>query len=180
VGGMTHLLPAENWPRADGPKQIAYICGVMKDADLIPDSSVIGFPKEQNDRVYASMKDYLTNNSLYLWPSLASAGDPAAFDWANLHAPEGTADTDRLPWQYWRANIDPSERYLLAVAGSTRHRLRADESGIANLVLTGDWIRNGFNTPGCIESAVLSGRQAARCVLATEPEFIGETDFPKN
>ena len=68
--------------------------------------------------------------------------------------------------------------YVLAVPGSTAFRLRTDESGFANLVLTGDWIRNGFNSPGCIESAVISGRQAGRHILGGQYSIIGETDFP--
>jgi hypothetical protein len=77
-----------------------------------------------------------------------------------------------------RPNIDPSERYTLAVAGSTKYRLLADHSGFTNLILTGDWIRNGFNTPGCIESSVISGRQAARVITGVPRAIIGESDFP--
>jgi hypothetical protein len=91
----------------------------------------------------------------------------------------GSGDANaRLDGQYWRANIDPSERYTLAVAGSIKYRLRADQSGFSNLVLCGDWLRNGLNTPGCIESAVISGRQAARAISHSRRAIIGETDFP--
>jgi len=64
---------------------------------------------------------------------------------------------------YYRANIDPSERYVLSVPGSTRYRLRANESGLSNVILAGDWIRNGFNA-GCVEAAVMSGIQAANAI----------------
>ena len=68
----------------------------------------------------------------------------------------------------------------LAVTGSTKYRLPADHSGFTNLILTGDWIRNGFNTPGCIESSVISGRQAARAISGIQRAIIGESDFPSN
>ena len=45
-----------------------------------------------------------------------------------------------LQSQYWRANIDPSERYVLSLAGSTKYRLKAGESGFDNLYLAGDWV----------------------------------------
>ena len=74
---------------------------------------------------------------------------------------EGAA---RLDSQFWRANIDPSDRYVQSLPGTDRLRLRADRSGYANLFLAGDWTDNGLNA-GCIEAAVLSGLQAANAVL---------------
>jgi uncharacterized protein with NAD-binding domain and iron-sulfur cluster len=65
--------------------------------------------------------------------------------------------------QFWRANIDPSDRYVQSLPGTDRLRLRADASGYANLYLAGDWTDNGLNA-GCIEAAVLSGLQAANAV----------------
>ena len=61
------------------------------------------------------------------------------------------------------ANTDPSDRYVQSLPGSNRHRLRADESGLDNLVLAGDWIDCGLNA-GCIEAAVVSGIQAAAAI----------------
>ena len=69
----------------------------------------------------------------------------------------------RFDAQFWGANIDPSERYVLSAAGSTRHRLAAGDSQFANLVLAGDWVYNGFPV-GCVESATLGGLQAARAI----------------
>ena len=70
----------------------------------------------------------------------------------------------RLDSQYWRANIDPSDRYVQSLPGTDRLRLRADGSGYDNLFLAGDWTDNGLNA-GCIEGAVLSGLQAANAVM---------------
>ena len=83
--------------------------------------------------------------------------------------------------QYWRVNIDPSERYVLSVPGSTKYRLKTDESGFDNLYLTGDWIDNGYNS-GCVEATVMSAMQAARAILTQifgieyVKKIIGERD----
>jgi uncharacterized protein with NAD-binding domain and iron-sulfur cluster len=49
-------------------------------------------------------------------------------------------------------------------ADTAKYRLAADKSGFANLVITGDWIDNGYNA-GCVEASVWSGIQAANTIL---------------
>ena len=70
----------------------------------------------------------------------------------------------RLEGQYFRACIDPSDRYVTSAKGTIEHRLPADGSGFANLTLTGDWIDNGSLNLGCVESTVIAGLQAAEAV----------------
>jgi uncharacterized protein with NAD-binding domain and iron-sulfur cluster len=65
--------------------------------------------------------------------------------------------------QYARVNVEPTERYVQSLPGTGRWRLAADASGYEGLVLAGDWIDNGHNA-GCVESAVLSGVEAANAV----------------
>jgi uncharacterized protein with NAD-binding domain and iron-sulfur cluster len=172
---MSHLLKVESWPPSNRPAQLAYFCGVMPDAPFIPGAEAHDFPAQEYERAQELAMDYLKQRIPYLWPRTVTSGN-GTFDWSTLVAPEGTDGRDRFDFQYWRPNIDPSERYVLAVAGSTEFRMRPDESGFANLVLTGDWIRNGLNIPGCIESAVVSGRQAARAITGDTHKIIGETD----
>jgi uncharacterized protein with NAD-binding domain and iron-sulfur cluster len=58
----------------------------------------------------------------------------------------------------------PSERYVLSVPGSSKHRLPAhDPEEFTNLYLAGDWTENGFNL-GCVEAATMSGLQAANAI----------------
>jgi uncharacterized protein with NAD-binding domain and iron-sulfur cluster len=172
---MTHLLPAEDWPAQGTPQQLAYFCGVMKDADVIPPSTEGGFPEAERTRTHDQAIEFFEQYVGYLWPDSSLENK---FDWSLcVDAAEATGSA-RFQAQYWRPNIDPSERYTLAVAGSTKFRLTSDHSGFANLILTGDWVRNGFNTPGCIESAVISGRQAARAISGIHKPIIGESDFP--
>ncbi len=89
--------------------------------------------------------------------------DAGRFDWSILVDAENRSGDDRLLYQYFRANIDPSERYVFSLAGSSKYRLRTDESGFANVFLTGDWIQNGLNI-GFVEGAAISGILTARAV----------------
>jgi uncharacterized protein with NAD-binding domain and iron-sulfur cluster len=172
---MSHLLEAEDWPTENAPRQLAYFCGVMKDAAVVPPSSDTSFPEAEYGRTLEQATDFLGEYAGYLWPNLVSEGE---FDWNVCFGNDSATGTAKFKSQYWRPNIDPSERYTLAVAGSTKYRLAADHSGFTNLILTGDWIRNGLNSPGCIESTVISGRQAARAISGIHREIIGESDFP--
>ena len=65
--------------------------------------------------------------------------------------------------QYLRANIDPSERYVLSLPGTVQYRMAADGSGYENLILAGDWTKTDWNV-GCIEAAVTSGINAAAAI----------------
>jgi uncharacterized protein with NAD-binding domain and iron-sulfur cluster len=173
---MSQLLKVESWPAASAPKQLAYFCGVMQDAPNIPGPEAHDFPTQEYQRTKTAALDYLKTKLSYLLPRTLDPGT-GSLNWDVLVAADGTAGPDRFNSQYWRPNIDPSERYVLAVAGTTQFRLRTDESGFANLILTGDWIRNGLNTSGCIEAAVISGRQAGRAILGESYKIIGESDF---
>lgn len=174
---MTHLLAAEGWEEASRPSQLAYFCGVMTDARPIPGPEDPDFPRREYERARAAAVEYLRTAAPYLWPKTRTNDPAEPFDWSVLSAPDDLAGVERFARQYWRPNIDPTERYVLAVAGSTQYRLRTDQSGFSNLFLAGDWIRNGFDTPGCIESAVISGRQAARAISGRSYKIVGESDF---
>lgn len=77
---------------------------------------------------------------------------------------------------YARINHRPSERYIFAAAGDVDDRLRTDESGLSNLFLCGDWVRNGTDL-GWVEGAVTTARQCARAVTGVSIRIYGETDF---
>jgi uncharacterized protein with NAD-binding domain and iron-sulfur cluster len=96
------------------------------------------------------------------------------FDWSLLASDGAQRGAARLRAQYWRANTTGSERYVLTPAKSVLDRLAADESGVDNLVLAGDWTRNGIDG-GCVEAAVTSGMQAARALIGHEGTFSGES-----
>ena len=141
---MTDIMDFESWDIKPG--SLAYFCGPMTGG--IPDSSDTGFPARAKADVEAAADLMLRRDIQTLWPSVEPSGFPAS----------------DVVARYARANVDPSERYVQSVADSAKYRLPANGSGFANLVITGDWIRNGYNA-GCVEAAVWSGIQAANVIL---------------
>jgi predicted NAD/FAD-dependent oxidoreductase len=95
------------------------------------------------------------------------------FDWTLLVPSNGGAGEARFDTQYWRANVDPSERYTLALPGTREARIMAGGTGIENLFVCGDWIDNGFYI-GAAEGAVISGMQAFRAVTGKPLPIAGE------
>ena len=64
---------------------------------------------------------------------------------------------------------------MLTPAKTVGKRLGAGESGLENLVLAGDWTRNGVDG-GCVEAAMTSGMQAARALIGGTHPITGESD----
>jgi uncharacterized protein with NAD-binding domain and iron-sulfur cluster len=160
---MPQLLDAEDWPDHDRPRAIAYFCGPL----AAPWPPVDG---ADDDPAYAAryeglvrqhVVDYLDHELRHLLPG---AVGESGFRWDLLCGRDGRTGPATLDSQFWTANVDPSDRYVQALPGTNRYRLRSDESGYDNLFLAGDWTDSGLNA-GCIEAAVLSGLQAANAVL---------------
>lgn len=76
-----------------------------------------------------------------------------------------------------RVLSNPSDRYVLSLPGSTQYRLHADESGVENLYLAGDWVRTGLNM-GCLEAAVMAGKRASRAISGHPGVIPGEAGTP--
>jgi uncharacterized protein with NAD-binding domain and iron-sulfur cluster len=170
---FNNLLAYEAW-NAPAPKSLWYFTGAMA-LDVYPDFSVQGFPKQQYDRVKNQGIQFLQATVDYLFPGSQTDWDPVGLDFSLLTVPASLTamsaekpneGVKRFDYQFWKANIDPTERYVQAPAGSTKARLGADESGYDNLVLAGDWIYNGLNV-GSVEGAVMGGMLAARAVAKT-------------
>lgn len=157
---MTQLIDKENWPD-DEVKNIAYFCGPMVGG--IPPVDHQGAPEKAKTRTWQVALDYTQSQTGFLWSKATPFDNPNGLDFNCLVAPGAKSSMERFEAQYVRANLDPSERYVLSVQGSTQYRLKANESGYSNLVLTGDWIRNGFNA-GCIEATTMSGMQASNVI----------------
>ena len=158
---MSHLLEREQWP-PPGPKGVAYFCSVLDD-----DPPVDGAAAAQAAaaRVRQSAIRFLDHDAAVLWPAVAGEH---GFRWDALWADPAVSveGVDRFDAQYWRANVDPSDRYVQSLPGSGAHRLAPDDSGYENLVLAGDWTACGLDA-GCVEAATRSGVLAARAVAAT-------------
>jgi hypothetical protein len=110
--------------------------------------------------------DFLNQQVHHLWSN--ARGPKGTFRWELLmdankrpgRLPRGESDERRFSSQYWRANVNPTDRYVLALPGS--------------LTIAGDWTDCGFNE-GCVEAAVMSGRLAAHALSKSPPleEIIG-------
>ena len=103
-------------------------------------------------------------------PAAFTGGD---FNWDLLVDLQKQVGPARFDSQFWRANIDPSERYVLSVVNSSKTRLRADQTGFTNLFFAGDYTSNGINA-GCMEAAVISGFQISRALTGWPAQIPGE------
>ncbi len=168
---MDQLLTREDWLAGQEPKSVSYFCNAMPIKDF-PLPSATDFPARCAQEVKRSAVDHLQHEIFNLWPAVAT---PRSFDWQVLVDPGNASGQARFDAQFWRANIDPSELYVLSVVGSTQYRLRSEASGFSNLYLAGDWLKTGLNA-GCVEAAVMGGMQASRAICGYPPVIRGEHD----
>ncbi|OFA01700.1 acetoacetate decarboxylase (ADC) [Duganella sp. HH101] len=169
---MDQLLCREDWAPPLAPRNVSYFCSALT-VDSYPPVSDTGFPARMAALAKQGAIGQLGGQVAALWPAAGPAG---AFPWQWLVDGSEATGVARFDSQYWRANVDPSERYVMSVVNSTKYRLQTDQSGYANLYLTGDWIRTGLNA-GCVEAAVMAGMQAARAMTGHPAVIEGETDF---
>lgn len=169
---MAHLLPWEQWPEDNQPVNVAYFCSAYTCADF-PPASDTGFVQQQLQNVKNNCLDKLKHSMHWLWPE---AGDSEGFQWHTLYAPASAQGEQRFDYQYWRVNLDPSERYVLSLTGTSQYRLHTQETDFSNLYITGDWISTGVNA-GCVEAAVMAGMQTARALSGVPTHISGERGF---
>jgi len=141
------------------PAQIAMVCGPMQTPAVLPPQSDRGFPARSQQSVFELGATFL-KASAPLWPALQTNGN---FDMRALFSPDNAQGEARLREQYWVAAINPSDRYVQTLVGTSRFRPAASKTDYGNLFFCGDWIDYGFNL-GCFEGAVISGLQAANAI----------------
>jgi len=145
---MSQLIPREDW--AVPVNNVAYLCGAMSDTAA---------PVEETPRELT--RELLEQHMDLVWTT-ASKGGKFRYDWLCVNEPGATlTDEERFRRQFFRVNTQPTELYVLSVAGSTKYRLDPANPGYANLSLAGDWVLNGFAL-GCVESAVLGGMKGVQ------------------
>jgi uncharacterized protein with NAD-binding domain and iron-sulfur cluster len=171
---MSHELPKEDWGDG-GPGSVQYFCAIYPTDLYAQPSTDATVPARAREGVRQIAVDWFSKHTGLLWPRATVAGNPDALDYDVLFDPSGAAGAARLDAQWLRANVDPTECCVAALKGTTRLRLGADESGFANLVLAGDWTKNGMNT-ACVEGAVMSGMAASRALCGSPDRIVGE-DF---
>ncbi|MEI9924989.1 MAG: FAD-dependent oxidoreductase [Bradyrhizobium sp.] len=179
-GDLSLMLPEENWSPYDPPKGLAYFCGSFPDDKPVPapytDSK---YPEKELKRAKSLTLKWINESLPVLWPNIVDSKGAIRWDLFfdyEAHTGKVRSGKSRLDAQYVRANINPSDRYVLSVPGSVYERMRADESGVDNLYLAGDWVRTGINA-GCIEAAVMAGRAAAGAIAGVHIDMPNATDF---
>jgi uncharacterized protein with NAD-binding domain and iron-sulfur cluster len=186
------LLKWESWPRENEPKALWYFCGLMPDYEPMPPFSDTDYPRRQSERVKFQCVQYLQAAIGTMLPTATvrannPAGDPMGLDFDLLvdtreDGPGAVRaqGVRRFDSQFWRANIDPTERYVTTPPGSVAYRLEAWGSGFDNLVLAGDWIYTGLNV-GSFEGAALGGKLAshALCGFPALDDIVGYPTVPR-
>jgi uncharacterized protein with NAD-binding domain and iron-sulfur cluster len=170
---FTNLINLENWPADNKPGFLVYYCGNLLDEDHIPSSDDKNFPQTQYQRVYDMAVQWLSNNAGYFWPKGVNPENEQGVDFRLLVDPRKEHDDDneksgmkKLEQQFFRANVDPTERYTLSLPESEVYRLKTDGTGYDNFFITGDWIDCDLNM-GCVEATVISGLMCATAVRMT-------------
>lgn len=171
---MSHLLPVEDWPEGQSPASVQYWCGPWQELPGPHPFDDHGYPRRERERLLRQTVAWSDANAAWLWPNGTTPALPKGLDPLLLVDPRGgTTPEARWAAQWLRVNVDPNERYVLSVKGSTASRLWPGGSGVSNLVIAGDWTRNGVLEAGCVEATVASGMAAARALGATV-EIVGE------
>ncbi len=163
---MGHLIGEEG--SQDGVEAIVYLCNALRSlADDVPDpyqadadAEPISPQAKEEARVRNHLDRYLRWSAKEIWGDLFASEEGDLTPGVLLH--------DDLDRQYVRANVAGSERYVQSLPGTSRHRLRPDNSGFDNLYLVGDWTRCGLDS-GCVEAAVTSGLIAGRALRPDGP-----------
>jgi uncharacterized protein with NAD-binding domain and iron-sulfur cluster len=167
---MSHLIQSESWEgRVQG---IAYFCNAMPTPPGPANLTDHGLPARMTEDVRRNVIRFLREDVVELLPG-ATHRYPSDFRWELLVGDSHEIGETRLGTQYWRANVDPSDRYVQSLPGTSRLRVQPGRSGFQNLFVVGDWTDCGLNM-GCVEAAVTSGMLVAN-VLCNRPapdEFI--------
>jgi len=141
---MSQLIGSENYPAGE-VKNISYFCGPMQGG--IPPHSETETPERALQLVTDISQNSFKKYAEAWWPQF---------------------DEHCVVDRFYRANIDPSERYVQSTKGSTQYRLPGYQSGFSNLYLAGDWTLNGLNA-GCVEAATISGKIVGNVLSGNPP-----------
>jgi uncharacterized protein with NAD-binding domain and iron-sulfur cluster len=165
------------------PLNLSYFCGPMPDEPLLemtecgPIAPISALDQQrENARAKEIARTLVETQIGTFFPRAFSDGPDPRFRWELLvDARPGVHEgPDRFEAQYFRANVQPAERYVLSVPGSDQYRLPPGASGFARLTLAGDWTDCGMNA-GCVEGAVMSALLASNALTGypARSEIVG-------
>jgi len=175
---MGHVIAQEDWKKS--PKSVAYFCNVLADPPAPPDRSDSDYESRRREDVRRSAVGFLNNQIHHLWPGAVRRTGEFRWDLlADPHEDPGAAHGEhRFDSQYWVANVNPTDRYVLMLPGTLRYRISPLDNTYDNMTIAGDWTDCGYNA-GCVEAAVMSGRLAAHAIAQWPPlEDITGYDHP--
>ncbi|MEP7120794.1 MAG: FAD-dependent oxidoreductase, partial [Byssovorax sp.] len=155
---MTHVLRWEQWELP--VKSIAYFCSVLPDPCSRHAAAGPVLVTARNDEVRKNAVGFLDHHIGWLWPDAVQRGE---FRWEVLADKSPAEGEKRFFSQYWRANVAPTDRYVVSLPGTIQHRISPLDMIADNLTVAGDWTASGLNS-GCVESAVMSGLLAAHAL----------------
>ena len=170
---MSQLLPRESWPAAAAAGSILYSCGPMPDA-AGPEPTDPLYLIQQSNLVRNEARPWLLQHWGPLWPEFVTRPEPPAGQWGQVLVDPGIGAGDALDRQYFRANVDPSDRYVACFARTTKSRLPPDRTSFRNLVLAGDWVLNPVLSAGAAEPTISSGMAASRAISGYPRTIYGE------
>ncbi len=177
---MAHVVPEERWHKR--PATSVYFCAALPDPANPPEDSDTGYLSMRTAEVRASAEGFLEGPIREVWPE--AYDEDGNFDWNLLSASHDVSEwddlsgKDRFKSQYWRANVNPSDRYVIHTPGSYRYRISPLDRTYDNLTIAGDWTDSGFHS-GCVEGAVMSGLLAAHALSGSPKlEDITAYDHP--
>lgn len=168
---MDQLINKETFPHG-AVQNVAYFCSAFEMADY-PPKNEHGFNEFCNQLAKNQAVTKLKHEMAPIWPNAVGIN---GFDWDVLYDPNQQIGEQRAQSQYYRANVDPSERYVLSVKGSSQYRLTTDGTCFSNLYITGDWIATGVNC-GSVEAAVMAGMSTSRAISGWPETINGENGF---
>lgn len=163
---FSDLIAEECWPDENRPRGFIYFIGALSDPEPIPAFDDHDYPLRARERVRWMAVQQLRNVGGLLAGAATSPIDPRSFDFSMLIGPDVNAHprgVNAFDSQYWRANIDPNERYTLSLANSVQYRLDAWNAQFTILVIAGDWINTGWNV-GSFEGATMGGKLASLAI----------------
>ena len=159
----TVTLPFEDY----GPRQpgsASHFCGAFIADEDIDERDPVAMAIASAE-VRARAQEWTTANMGWLFPDATTPEDPYGLDYTKLAMPPGCSAArplDRWRAQYFRANVQPSERYTLTVPGSFEGRMGIEETGFDNLLVCGDWVAHAGLNSGFVDGAIFCGIQAGR------------------
>lgn len=175
---MTHLIPAEHWPPHLPVGAIAYFCNVLDERDARrcgPEDD--GYQRRVQALVRESARTFVERDLPRLWPAWGgAAGWDGLVDWTRAQEQGRSIDdpVHPLDTQFYVGNVNPSDRYVQCLPGTTKHRISPLDRTYDNLTIAGDWTDCGLNL-GCVESAIMSGLLASHALsgLPRLDEIVG-------